>query len=323
MYYMNILSKITQKLLCNPINYVASRTAAYELHQFYYAQSGFEENDENIQHIETNTGLAVSPYSASFCTIDFLRTRNFILGLKMAIEDCLLKEPSKPVMICYAGIGPFASLVVPLTTIFRAHQIQFLLLEINETSIGYLNKLIRNIAIDDYVKEVVKVDAAEYILPYSIDILLSETMKPGLVNEPQVSIVNNIIKQCSSLPILIPQRIEVGLSFSKFDIELGSVNQKVSELLEFDVSVADGFPLNKDLIFSGGKEIVFSEPPNRFSDIVLDTNVTLYKTVRLGFNETSLTVNHKIMATKGLTFPCKYNVRYEMNKRPRFVFTSI
>ncbi len=316
---MSLLSNITQKLLCTPLNYKEVRTAANELLHFYYTQTNFEETYINNQHIETEKGLAVSPYSAAFCVVDFLRTRNFIVAIKMAVEDRLLQEPTKPVIICYAGTGPFASLVIPLTTIFNPNQIQFLFLDINEISIDYLKKLIKNTAIDSYVKDIIKADATEYILPFSIDILLSETMKPGLDKEPQISIVANLINQCTTLPILIPQNIEVSLAFSKFDSEKGMVNQKISSLLNFNKEVAKGLLLNKDIIFTEGVNVELTQPQIGFNRLVLDTSITLYKDITLEYNESSLTINHTIMETTALAFPCKFNIKYVIDKKPGFV----
>jgi hypothetical protein len=320
---MNLLSNITQKLLCTPLNYKEARLAANELLHFYYAQTNFEETKINNKHIETDKGLAVSPYSAAFCVVDFLRTRNFILAMKMAIEDRLLQEPTKPVIICYAGTGPFASLVVPLTTIFNANQIQFLLIEVNEISINYLKNLIKNIAIDDYVKDIKKADATEHVLPISIDILLSETMKPGLDKEPQVSIIANLINQCTTLPILIPQNIEVSLAFSKMDEECVIVNEKITSLLNFNAKTAKDLSLGKEIIFTKGIDVEVNEPPQRFSKLVLQTDIQLYKTIVLKFNESSLTINHTLMKRNELAYPCKLNVKYVIDKKPGFVFETV
>jgi hypothetical protein len=320
---MNLLGNITQKLLCIPLNYEVVRSAAKELLQFYYAQTNFEETHINNEHIETEKGLAVSPYSAAFCVVDFLRTRNFILAIKMAVEDGLQKDPEKPVIICYAGTGPFASLVVPLTTIFNSNQIQFLLIEVNEISISYLKKLITNIAIDAYIKDVIKADATEYDLPCPIDILLSETMKPGLDKEPQVSIVANLVKQCIVLPILIPENIEVSLAYSKMDHERGLINEKITSLLNFNDNVARKLPLGNEMIFSKGIDIELAEPPQGFGKLVLQTDIQLYKNIELKFNESSLTINHTIMKTNELVYPSTFNVKYVIDKKPGFVFEPL
>lgn len=320
---MNLLSNITQNLLCTPLNYEEVRSAAKELLQFYYAQTNFEETYSNNEHIETERGLAVSPYSAAFCVVDFLRTRNFILAIKMAVEDRLQKVKDKPVIICYAGTGPFASLVVPLTTIFNPNQIQFLLIEVNEISIGYVKKLIKNIAIDAYIKDIAKADATENVLPFPFDILLSETMKPGLDKEPQVSIVANLIKQCTTPPILIPQNIEVSLAYSKMDNEKGLINAKIISLLNFNDNVARKLPSGNQLIFSKGIDIELAEPPQGFGKLVLQTDIQLYKNVELKFNESSLTINHTIMKTNELVYPCTFNVKYVIDKKPGFIFTLL
>jgi predicted RNA methylase len=322
------LAAITQAIISPVLNYSAVREACNELIQFFYKAVDFEETKENNEHIITSVGLAVSPYSAAFCIVDFIRTRNFLLALKQAIEDKLLQSSNKPVIIFYAGTGPFATLVTPLTTVFNSNQIQFVLADINEKSITYLNKLIEVLHIKDYVIDIVKTDVSTYVLPnhHQPNILLSETMKPGLDKEPQVSIIANLIAQCKNNPILIPQIITVDLVLKGNRANANNEEQFVKNLIAFDASVAMQIAENKNGIgvFCKGLDVEIEKPLNAtLSQLVLNTKIQLYKNIYLNKNETSLTIPHKICSTANFNYPVKYNIKYVIKEKPGFVFTPL
>jgi predicted RNA methylase len=322
------LSAITQQIIAPELNYVSVREACIELMQFFYEAVDFKETNENNQHILTKVGLAVSPYSAAFCIVDFIRTRNFLKAIKEAIEDTLNKEPNKPVIVFYAGTGPFATLVVPLTTLFSVNQLKFILVDINENSIDYLKKLIHILNIEDYVIDIVKTDASTYILPghQQHNILLSETMKPALDKEPQVSIIANLISQCNKIPILIPQAIKVDLVLQGNRVSNNAEDEYIRNLIIFDTTMAYKIAnnINSINIFSNGIEVEIMQPKSlALSQIALNTQINLYKNHWLKEHETSLTISHKLFDTANFTYPIKFNVRYCIMEKPGFVFTQI
>ena len=130
--YNHTLKEITDILLTPVLDYSTVRNACASLCDFFYQISGFDDSaKENQAHIQTPAGLAVSPFSAAFCVIDMIRTRNFLQGIKEAIDFRLKINPEKPVIIFYAGTGPFATLLIPLITQFEPAQLKMVLLEIN------------------------------------------------------------------------------------------------------------------------------------------------------------------------------------------------
>jgi predicted RNA methylase len=323
------LKTIVEKLIEEPINYSRSRDAANELYHFFNSLSPINnEQDKKDPHIQTDYGIAVSAESAAFCIIDFIRTRNFILAIKHAIDDKIAIQNNKPIVILYAGTGPFASLIIPITTIFTAEQVQFILLEINESSIVLLKNVITKLGLQNYIKNLIQADASTYTLANEIevDILVSETMKPALDKEPQISIISNLIGQCKRDVAIIPESIKVDLAYlGKSEMEMFEY-ESICELINFDARLAIQIKENKNEIpiFAEGVSVKINTKPNNvFSQLSLLTFIKLYKNIAIGYNETSLTIPFPIIKIESIRFPVSYNIKYNIAKHPGFSFEKI
>lgn len=324
-----MLREIVEKIISEPIDHSKVRNAVNELYHYFNSISPICTDISKLDsHIETLFGLAVSTDAAAFCIIDFVRTRNFIIAIKQAIEDKRAIYKDQPIVVLYAGTGPSASLVLPLTTIFSAEQVQFVLLEINETSIQHLKKVINILAIQDYVIDIIQADASTYCLRENmeVDILVSETMKPALDKEPQVSIIKNLIGQCKPDVTLIPELIRIDMVVKGKSETNMFVYEPIQRLMDFDAHAA--LQLSKDKnklpIFSNGIIVkILSKPANKFSEISVLTYIRLYKNVVLGYNETSLTIPFPVLQIKDLLFPVSFKIKYIIENRPRFSFEKL
>lgn len=326
---LSTLKAIVEKLIEMPLNYGSARAAANELYNYFKGLAAAENDHDKIyKHIETNHGLAISTDAAAFCVIDFLRTRQFILAIKQAVVDKSTVYIDTPIIILYAGTGPFASLLVPLTTLFTPAQIQFILLEINTESIEQLKKVIDKLAIQDYVIDVVQADASTYRFADGIkaDILVSETMKPALDKEPQISIISNLIGQCKTDVTLIPELIKIDVGYIGKDEKNTPITEPICELINFDANLAQVLhhEKNKLPIFSEGVVVQINATPfSTFSQISFLTTIKLYKNILLGYNETSLTIPFLIANIEALDFPISLKINYNIGKYPGFKVEKI
>ena len=142
-------------------------------------------------------GLAISPTQAAMCAGEFQRTAIFLRGLHDAIA-CVIKATSQEsVRVLYAGSGPYATLAVPLMTVFPPEAVRFTLLDIHPVSIEYVKSVVRRLGLVDSVDAYVVADACDYTIPADSipHIVLSETMSAALENEPQVAIMRNLLGQ--------------------------------------------------------------------------------------------------------------------------------
>lgn len=325
---MRSLSAITKQIINPEIHYGDVRDGCVLLKYFFYSVAEFQEIDTNNDHIITPNGLAVSPYSAAFCIIDFQRTRKFLLALKTAIEDKLQQNPDKPVVVFYAGTGPFATLVTPLTTMFTPKELQLVLLEINTPSIYYLKNTIASLNIEDYILDIINADATTYrIKEHQMpNILLSETMRPGLIKEPQVSIISNLLVQCNKDTIIIPELITVDAILKAKRKNEGNNDFFIQNLIQFDKKLATLFAKERESIpiFTSGIIINIEQlPAPKFTQLAVSTFIKLYKSIYINPYESSLTIPHIISQTTDFIFPQKFNVKYVIGNSPKFEFSTI
>ena len=324
------LKTVTDELLSPVMDYSAIKEAVQSLKILFTEAVSFDDMEPNNQpHIRTGSGLAIGPMSAAFCIIDMMRTRKFILGIRDAIEERLKMHPGRPVTILYAGTGPFASLLTPLITVFRPEQLKIALLEINPVSFHFLKKTIQQFGMEDYIIELVQTDAVTYSIPRNQqpDIIVSETMKPGLEKEPQVSVVANLLSQCDQNPVLIPELIKVDVSLAGNMINYPDSVITLKTLLKLDAETAVQIKKNPEdvPILSPGILVTIPELPDpQYNRLVLDTSIRVFRDHVLGFNESGITLPLPVMDLAALkNFPARLLFKYHIESEPGFRVSEI
>ncbi|EJK2114154.1 aspartyl/asparaginyl beta-hydroxylase domain-containing protein [Vibrio navarrensis] len=158
----------------------------------------------------TNHGKAVSMLVAAKCGEEFARTAAFLRGIYQAIEE--RQKEGRPVSVLYAGTGPFATLLLPLMSLYSAKQLQVTMLDIHSTSLEKLGSLVSAFGLQDRVENYVCSDATDWTSEQRFDLLVSETMKAALDTEPQVSVFSNLVLLLKEEGALIPQTVEMHLN---------------------------------------------------------------------------------------------------------------
>ena len=166
------------------------------------------------ENIDNESGVALGPTWAALCIEDLQRTRNFVRGTYQAILACQNANANHPVHLLYAGCGPFATLVLPLLTLFSEQQLRLTLVEINPISVQCVQRLFARLNLHGFVEELLLADAVSMKIsrPDAIDIVLSETMQRALQNECQVQIMCNLIPQLRQDVLTLPERIILTLA---------------------------------------------------------------------------------------------------------------
>lgn len=320
------LKKITEVLLSPEAGYNDIRLATHALKSLYSDAVGFNETEIALQKfIQTSGGKAISSYTAALCITDMMRTRKFLLGIKEAIEKRSKIDPDRPVIILYAGTGPFATLLTSLTTFFSPQQMQWVLLEINPVSFDYLQKTIQQFGLEKYIIGMEQADAVQFSLPgkYHPDILLSETMQSALRKEPQVAIVANLLPQCKQDTILIPQKIKIDACL------LGNLAadplaiKTLQTILELDSSTA--LQIKTDPVVTGGIIVSLSEKPgNSYTRLVLSTTITVFGNHIIGLKESGITLPELVMDIDAIeNYPAHFLFRYKIAQRPGFDYQLV
>jgi len=191
--------------------------------------------------IHTGAGVAIGTTWAALCLDDKLRTKRFSSGLYRAIRTVADARPG-PVHLLYAGTGPWATLALPLTTRFTPEELRITCIEINPGSFELLQKTLTNLGLEDYVEEYVLTDAATHVIAgrLPVDVMLTETMQYTLIDEMQVPIALNLMRQLPATAIMIPERISVHLGVLN-EVDDNKVAQNLGTIITLDRSLLDGY----------------------------------------------------------------------------------
>lgn len=320
------LKKITTVLLSPGTEYLGIRNACKALKKLLNFSIGFDEAEHTgVDNIHTHEGIATNPIGAVNCINDMMRTRIFLMGIRDAIQERLALNPGRPVTVLYAGTGPFATLITPLTTVFTPAQIQLVLLEINPVSFHFLHKTIKLFNLQPFIIEAMQTDAAAFCIPDHCqpDIIVSETMMAALKNEPQLAIMANLVTQSNRKPIMIPETITVEAAFISPNTGKGNKTYPLEVLMEFTAATAVTIKEksgNMPVFAQGITVRIDKVPPQEFKILCFLTSIQVFKENKLGINKSGLTVPIHIIRTSDINkYPSTFRFQYKMGTRPGFV----
>lgn len=293
------LHKIAQILIAEDLDFAELQQAVVAYRKLLTQQNQLiSSSEETRTDIELDTGRAIGTTWAARCIDDLVRTKRFVKGLYEAVRQ-VLNEKEGPVVILYAGTGPFATLALPLTTLFREDQIQIRALEINPISCQCLSRLLVTLDVEGYFESIEQVDASNYQIPQAdtIDILLSETMQRGLEKEPQVAIMYNLVPQLRQNILMIPEKIELSIGTILYSEESSLQVEYQSFFPVFRLS-ADGIRKHQ---FSG-KNLTFPTRQYKLTkaqlahskNLVLLTHISVFGREKLTPGESGITLPVKL-----------------------------
>lgn len=340
--YKDELKRITKILLKPEDDYGELTKAIDDLNELFFSVSELEiDKTENTEHINLPNGKAIGPVWAAFCVKEMIRTKRFIRGFYLGIKNALERFPNRPIHILYAGTGPFATLAMPLTTIFTSEEINFTLLEINPRSILSVEKVVSAFGAEKYINEIVKCDACEYKAEQKkpIHMIITETMLNALQEEPQVGITLNLVPQMVEGGILVPQNIiiEAVLLHPKKNME------RITSLtgLEQDCYRVLGkiFELNKHtqahpvtITSTNARSYSFPEievavPKSALEEgykhLFLFTKIQVFALEYIHYWECSLTLPQNLMILEQNNSIDKISFQYVLDKKPGFAYKVI
>lgn len=284
-----------------------ARNAAFALKEKLNLIAELDETKLEIPGpIDTPNGRATGTYGAAMCAIDYMRTSRFMQGVVDAISDVLHKKGRADIL--YAGSGPFALLVLPLTFLFDSSQVQIQCIELNPASGECLKKLINKLNIKSFFRELIQDDAAIHQLhhPETYDVLLTETMQQALIKETQVPITINLLNQCRKDVILLPREIKVNFSSLQPNFSEGKrIIKKTIPLLQLNKRFATE---HADWLLQRPK-VLFEKTLELEEDFCTTEDIKVYHTYIDIYNNSSLTINES-----GLTMPLRLKTMEPLEK---------
>lgn len=256
--------------------------------------------DTGRQHVSNANGIAIGTYWAALCLDDFMRTRQFIRGIHVAIEE-KLQQQQDTLHIMYAGTGPYATLLLPLIFKYPKERIRYTFMEINAFTYNIMQTVLAGVGLEDYNIETVLTDACTYVIEdgNKPDIIISETMQNALANEHQVPIFFNLMHQAKADTVFIPEKIEIywGLKQSGVPLlELTKVHyHQVKKILEVSKEAMFSLIQNPNALQEGqpfGEEqtIIEAQDQEGYTELLLLTEIQVYKQERLEVKQSGLTL---------------------------------
>lgn len=326
--FNHTLSQITSSLLEDQINY---QTLSQSTNDFFRLLMDITQmiasDEDHLKSVLLPHGKGIGPYWAALCVKDMIRTRNFTRGLYFAIQAAKVRFPDTPIHILYAGTGPFATLALPLTTVFTSEEIQFTFLEANPPSFEMLHRTIQAFEMEPFIKNIVLTDATLYQPSETIHILLSETMQRALDTEPQVAITQHLVQYLHPDGFLLPESIVVQAGLLNPADELKRLQDFIHPP-EYYVHYLDViFDFNRHTAISYGKEFPWVELEVNASVLKDFSELNLFTHIRV-FGEEIITpwqcglslpkriARHDVQNNA----PLKISFQYVLGNHPGFIF---
>ncbi|PYG89160.1 Met-10+ like-protein [Ruminiclostridium sufflavum DSM 19573] len=335
------LHNITRILLNPEDNYPELTKAIDALYSLFLSTSGLDaDDDKNREDVYLAKGKAIGATWAAMCVKEILRTKYFIRGLYSAIKAAREKFPDTRIHILYAGTGPFATIAMPMTTVFTSEEISFTLLEINPESIRFLKSNIAAFQAKDYVNKIVQCDATTYQADKlnPIHIVLTETMQNALQKEPHVSIALNLVSQMLPEGILLPQNIKIDAVLMSPSRVMKRLADPCSGRQKYYHPLKTIFELNKSTFSAcavknapdGSCEFpeVIAELPSdidsEYNDLNLLTYIQVFGDIELTDYQCSLNLPKRLISLKQSRIPSdKISFQYVISENPGFRYKFV
>ncbi len=179
----------------------------------------------------------MSPFLAARCLVEVFRTQQFLRGMHAALHAAHQRFPGQRLHILYPGCGPYATLVLPLTTQFSPADFQVTLIDVHEPAVVAVRKLVQALDVADYVCDIVRADAMTYQPPagQQYHLLVLEVMQGALAREPQVALTLRFLPWLLPGGLLVPARITVDACLTS------QTHENFATLVRRD---PDGFPVD-------------------------------------------------------------------------------
>ncbi len=151
----------------------------------------------------TNGCLAI--YESIDCIRDEVRTKKFLLAIDKCMANLATRRQER-INVLDAGCG-----AIPIMGIYAAllnPNAAVTCLELNPKAARFARAIVHSLGLQKQIT-VVNADAITYRPPQSIDLLISETMHSGLINEPIVPIMKNLVSFVAADGFTLPSQIEL------------------------------------------------------------------------------------------------------------------
>jgi hypothetical protein len=327
------------------------RDAVTELHALLAKVCDMEVNSpspEDAHETLLATGKAISPVDAGRCLLDLARTSKFLRGVRAAVDEAHRRFPGETIHVLYAGCGPFAPLVLPLTTVFDPEEMQFTLLDIHDQSLRHVRRIVEGFGLSAFVRDHLQCDATAYhhgdAAPFHVVVI--EAMQRALDKEPQVAIAMNLVPQLADGGIMIPERITLTAALADLTAEImgrpkegkapevcdgtEARRERVVLGVPFELTIETALAFGQESCRDTSSEIrclpahrVQNRPPlHGGQELALFTTITVFDSIVLGDYESGLTYPTRLPLRKSTADPNHLPFVYRLGPKPGLAYAD-
>lgn len=243
-----------------------------------------------VDTFTASTGDSFSKVDSVQILRDEVRTKRFLQGVQTSVV-ALEKVRDDEIFVCDAGCG-----ALPILGVYAALQsekIRCICLEKNPEAITMAKALVASLGLEDRVT-IIQCDARTYEPEKKIDLLVSETMDTGLLNEPMCEILQHLGSYTADDAKILPHKIITYAGISTVDMY---TNAETFTLIDkHSVPILDVNWVQTGEYIAGEKPLEIEsrlEVPNNEQDtlVLVASEVTVDINVPpLTFNESRLSV---------------------------------
>lgn len=330
------LKNITSAILRSQTEQEEMETVG-KLSDFYQQLVAYDSEDMDRKNESgLDGGYALATFNAAVCVDEFLRTARFLKGVDAAVQELQERFPNEKLRILYAGCGPYATLMLPLLPLLHLEKLELLWLDIHETSIKSATHILNEIGYTEPPVKFILDNALLYQLDKPVHLVVTETMYRALRREPQAGITKNLAPQIIAGGLLVPEAIHIDLVYSYFAYEpvferteqLRMVHQKPYPQSK---TIDRLFSLTKDPEFFAGTSnnkflsgvYTMDGDMETAPDICVYTEVVIYKNIKLGSAQSTITNPWGISCKGNLGPEYKFQLEYNFDSTPDWTLINI
>ncbi|HYF32151.1 MAG TPA: hypothetical protein VD993_13600 [Chitinophagaceae bacterium] len=307
---------LTRAILFDKDNYKMLYEGVRMLHDFYAGITGITAVNNNDQNIYLPTGKAISPGQAANCLLDLRRTAVFLRGIYKAIIRLQQEFPGRQIEVLYAGCGPYASLLTPLTTMFVPQQVRFHMMDVQPESLVAVGKLYGHLNASEYLGSMTCADATTYQMTQDFDLVIVEAMQSALIREPQVAITLNLLPQMKEKAIFIPQEIRVTAQLLDREMEMNGYLAEAAAPVR--IKLGDVYRIGQ-FNYDPPQPVLIDVPASvgTHNELHLLTELTVFEDEVLEVNNCGITLPYKVAAIEPYLGK-QVRFEYEIGETPGF-----
>ena len=336
--HLDSLRQHSRILLDRDAHYSDLHAASWGLYTLFGTiTTVLEQPGDTRHHGDTFTpaGKALSVRNAARCLWDFMRTSRFLQAVHAGILASQQRFPHQRIEVLYAGSGPFAPLAIPLMLCFSPEQVRFTIMDIHQEAIDAVHQILIALNLAMAGANLIVADATTYVPPADqrFHVLVSETMKKALDEEPQVAITRHLTKFLHPEGVLIPERIVVRACLADARREMRFIRPDGSSTparVRYDLGIIGEASLDtlrslSDTIDPASflPPVTITIPQNRpatTTTFFLLTHITTFGTIHLDDYDSGLSYPTVLEPLTNLPPGTSIAFHYVLGDHPRFMY---